>query len=74
MFNFFDSIAVFLRAAVDFLINGLKSLLDLVEAVPRMITFLFASFAYLPPFVRSFCFIVISLAVVYLFAGRKGDA
>ena len=73
MFNFFDSLSTLFSTITDFIISALVSILDLIEAVPRMVTFLVGSFAYIPPFCRSFCYIVIAMAVIYLFVGRKGD-
>lgn len=74
MFNFFNTFAVCLKAVVDFIVNEIQALFDLIQAIPAMVVFLNGSIAYLPPFVLPFCLFVVALSVIFLLAGRKGDS
>lgn len=74
MFNFFNSLLAFLETLGHMVFSYIKSFLDLLLSIPRMLTFLFASFGYLPEFVAPYAFIIVSLSVIYLIIGRKGDS
>lgn len=74
MFNFFNSLLQFLETLGHMVFSYIKSFIDLLLALPRMVAFLFASFSYLPAFVAPYAFIIISLAIIYVIIGRKGDS
>lgn len=74
MFNFFNSILDFLQAIGHLIVRFFQSTIDLLLSIPRMVMFLFSTFAYLPSFVAPYAFIIISLAIIYLIIGRKGDS
>lgn len=74
MFNFFNSLLSFLETLGHMVYSYITSFFDLLASIPRMIEFLFGAFAYLPAFVAPYAFIIVSLSVVYLIIGRKGDS
>lgn len=74
MFNFFNSILTFLETFGHMVFSYIKSFLDLLLSIPRMIQYLFDAFAYLPQFVAPYAFIIVSLSVIYIIIGRKGDS
>lgn len=74
MFNFFNSILAFLETIIHMVYSYITSFLDLLLKIPVMIAYLFDAFAYLPAFVAPYAFIIVSLSVIYLIIGRKGDS
>lgn len=74
MFAFFDSLAFLFTTLLSLVNNLLQSLSLLLVQIPRLLAYIFAGAAHLPNFVAPFFYILISVSVIYLILGRKGDA
>ena len=74
MFPFFDKIAFTFTTLLSLVNNFFESVSLLLLQIPRLLAYIFAAAAYLPVFVAPFFYILISVSVIYLILGRKGDS
>ncbi len=65
MFKFFESVAGFVKTAVDYLVGLFELLLSLMKLVLKAQVFLIQVIGRLPPFLVAFFIVFVSLAILF---------
>lgn len=70
MFEFFDNIISFISAAVSYVLNFFKQLLQLFANIGKALIQINTVTAYLPPYVQGFVLSLIFVGIVYFLLNR----
>ena len=65
MFQFFGAVGAFVTTIVNFVVNMLSLMIEVLMSMVRAVTWLFACLAFLPPFLVGFVVVPISIAIIF---------
>lgn len=74
MITLLKTIVETITTFVEFAIHSIQSLLYLLAAIPRYLTFLAGTIAFLPSILIPFCSASIAVYVLYLVLNRQGSS
>lgn len=66
-----QSILDSITSAFAFLLNVIKGLVQLIQLLPRSLTFLQSAMTYLPSFVTAFILAGVAVSIIFLIVGRN---
>ena len=72
MFSFFEGIAAFISTIVNFVVNMFGLLVEILLSMVRVVTWLFACLASLPPWLVGFVVVPVSIAVIFQILNKGG--
>ena len=64
--SFFQSVAGLIVSLVNFLIDGLKAVVDLIGIIPKYITYVYSLFALMPYVLQVFIFLIFIILILWL--------
>lgn len=75
MFEWFNNVFTWFKDIADsllaFFIGLVNGLINIVKAIPQLVSFLYQSFGYLPSVLIAFAALTITISTVYLIVGRE---
>lgn len=74
MFRFFGQVIDFFGVLLDFIVQLVRGMITLMVMIPRSITFLSQSVAFVPPVFMGFMFASVFVSVIFLIVGRTGKS